>query len=175
MQQEFVILVDEKDEQIGLMEKLEAHQKGLLHRAFSVFAFNDANELLLHQRAAGKYHSPGCWTNTCCSHPRENETILEAGNRRLQEEMGMQCVLEPVFSFIYRAEFDNGLIEHELDHVLLGRFSGKPYPNAEEAQDWKYISLEQLQKEINETPERFTPWLRIILAQHLEKILQWLG
>lgn len=174
MQQEFVILVDSDDNPIGLMEKLEAHQKGLLHRAFSVFTFNEKNELLIHQRAQGKYHSEGCWTNTCCSHPRKDETTLEAGNRRLQEEMGMTCELTPLFSFIYKADFDNGLIEHELDHILVGRFSKEPHPNPSEVQNWRYILLEQLQKEINEDPSQFTPWLRIILSEHTQQFKKWL-
>jgi isopentenyl-diphosphate Delta-isomerase len=119
MIEEQVILVDENDNQIGLMPKMEAHEKALLHRAFSVFTFNDKGELLLQQRAADKYHSPLLWTNTCCSHQRDGETSLQAGRRRLQEEMGFTCELEEVFSFIYKAPFDNGLTEHELDHVIM--------------------------------------------------------
>ncbi|PHO01659.1 isopentenyl-diphosphate delta-isomerase, partial [Rhodobacteraceae bacterium 4F10] len=120
---EQVILVDQQDNPIGLMEKIEAHEKALLHRAFSVFVFNDKNELMLQQRAAEKYHSPLLWTNTCCSHQRDGESNIEAGKRRLQEEMGFSCELEEVFSFIYKAPFDNGLTEHEYDHVMIGRFN----------------------------------------------------
>ena len=119
-----VILVDENDNKLGLMEKLKAHEKGVLHRAFSVFLLNKSNELLLQKRAFSKYHSPGLWTNTCCSHPRDNETVIEAANRRLVEEMGISSSIKPLLSFIYKAEFDNGLIEHELDHVVIGNFNG---------------------------------------------------
>ena len=132
MIEEQVILVDENDTQIGLMPKMEAHEKALLHRAFSVFSFNDSGELLLQQRAADKYHSPLQWTNTCCSHQREGESNIEAGKRRLQEEMGFSCELSEVFSFIYKAPFDNGLTEHELDHVMIGKFNGVPEVNPEE-------------------------------------------
>lgn len=174
MQKEDVILVDQDDNPVGKMEKLEAHQKGLLHRAFSVFLFNDKNEFLLHQRANKKYHSPGAWTNTCCSHPRVGETVENAGKRRLQEEMGVAAGIEPLFSFVYKAEFENGLIEHEFDHVLVGRFSATPQPSHEEVQNWQYISLDLLQEKVLQSPENFTPWLRIILAQHIDKIKAWL-
>jgi isopentenyl-diphosphate Delta-isomerase len=143
---EQVILVNEQDEPLGLMEKMEAHEKGILHRAFSVFLFNDRHQLLLQKRALTKYHSGGLWTNTCCSHPRENEEVLDAGNRRLREEMGIQSQLTNVFSFVYRAELDNNLIEHELDHVLVGTFNDTPQPNPEEVMDWKYIDLEEIRK-----------------------------
>src|SRR5210317_1530346 len=132
MTEEKVILVNENDEQIGLMPKMEAHEKALLHRAFSVFVFNHKNELMLQQRALVKYHSPGLWTNTCCSHQREGESNIEAGKRRLQEEMGFVTELEESISFIYKASFDNGLTEHEFDHVLLGKFNGTPIINPQE-------------------------------------------
>ena len=127
--EEKVILVSETDEQLGLMGKMEAHEKGLLHRAFSVFIFNKDGELLLQQRALDKYHSPGLWTNTCCSHQREGETNLQAGKRRLLEEMGFSCELKELFSFVYKAPFDNGLTEHELDHVMVGYYDEDPVIN----------------------------------------------
>ncbi|WP_246175236.1 isopentenyl-diphosphate Delta-isomerase, partial [Tenacibaculum aiptasiae] len=141
---EQVILVDEQDNPIGLMEKIEAHEKALLHRAFSVFVFNSKGELMLQQRAAEKYHSPLLWTNTCCSHQRDGETSLEAGKRRLQEEMGFVCELEEVFWFIYKAPFDNGLTEHELDHVMVGKFEGEPEINKEEVEAYKWMLLEDV-------------------------------
>ena len=145
---EKVILVNERDEPIGEMEKMEAHEKGVLHRAFSVFIFNDNNELLLQKRASSKYHSGGLWSNSCCSHPRTGETIVEAGTRRLIEEMGFIVPLESVFSFIYKAELDNHLTEHELDHVLIGRYNEAPKFNADEVEDWKYIDLDALANDI---------------------------
>lgn len=162
---EQVILVNKSDEQIGLMGKLEAHEKGCLHRAFSVFVFNDKNELLLQKRARNKYHSGGLWTNTCCSHPRENETIVAAGKRRMQEEMGFICEMEPVFSFIYEALLDNDLTEHELDHVLIGTYNQNPTPNPEEVEDWKYIDLETLSSDMEVNPEEYTVWFKLVFEQ----------
>ncbi len=170
MKEEKVILVNEKDEPIGLMEKMEAHQKALLHRAFSVFVFNDKNEVLLQKRAANKYHSPGLWTNTCCSHPREGETVLEAGKRRLQEEMGFQTSLKETTSFIYKAPFDNGLTEHEYDHVLVGHYKGEPQINLAEVADWKWITLTDLQLDIKEHPESYTAWFKIIFDKYYHHI-----
>ena len=138
---EMVILVDNKDNQLGLMEKIEAHQKAILHRAFSVFVLNDNNELLLQKRALNKYHSPGLWTNTCCSHPRDGESVINGGIRRLKQEMGFETELNFLLSFIYKAEFDNGLTEHEFDHVLLGRYNKNPLINTLEVCDWKWIDL----------------------------------
>lgn len=165
MPQEFVILVNENDEPQGLMEKMEAHEKALLHRAFSVFVFNDQNELMLQQRAQHKYHSPGLWTNTCCSHQRDGETNIEAGLRRLQEEMGFTCNLEEVFSFIYKAPFDNGLTEHELDHVMIGKYNDSPIINSEEVADYKWIKLDELKKDISENPQKYTEWFKIIFRE----------
>ncbi|MFZ1694350.1 MAG: isopentenyl-diphosphate Delta-isomerase [Flavobacteriales bacterium] len=158
--EEQVVLVNERDEAIGTMGKLRAHQEGALHRAFSVFLFDDQGRLLLQQRAAGKYHSAGLWTNTCCSHPRAHETIVDAAKRRLQEEMGIAAELEQRFNFIYRAALDNGLQEHELDHVLFGRFAGPATPEASEVADWKYISPDTLDEDLRNHPERYTVWLR---------------
>ena len=168
---EKVVLVDEKDNELGLMEKMEAHQKGLLHRAFSVFIFNSRAELLLQKRATSKYHSGGLWTNTCCSHPRKDETALDAAKRRLQEEMGMNCDLEKAFHFIYKSALDNELTEHELDHVFIGFTDEKPILNPEEAEDFKYISLEALNKEIKSSPDNYTIWLKTCLPQ-VEQFLQ---
>ncbi len=170
MKEEYVILVNEKDEQIGLMPKMEAHEKAILHRAFSVFIFNDANELLLQQRAADKYHSPLLWTNTCCSHQRNGETNLEAGKRRLQEEMGFACELEEKTSFIYKAPFDNGLTEHELDHVMVGKYQKNPIINREEVENFKWMLLKDVQKDIAQQPELYTEWFKIIFEKFYEFI-----
>jgi isopentenyl-diphosphate delta-isomerase len=162
MEEEKVVLVDREDRPIGTMGKMEAHQKALLHRAFSVFVLNSKKELLLQQRAWSKYHSPGLWTNTCCSHQRESETSLEAGNRRLAEEMGMAVALEELFTFIYKTEFDNGLSEHELDHVLLGYADQDPKINPEEVASFKWMPIDSLQKDLIENPEQYTVWFKII-------------
>lgn len=165
---EHVILVNENDEPIGLMEKLEAHQKGVLHRAFSVFILNDKNELMLQQRAQSKYHSPLLWTNTCCSHQKPNETNTEAGTRRLQEEMGFTTELLDVFSFIYKAPFDNGLTEHELDHVLVGKFNEEPNINPTEVEAWKWMAIEDIKEDLRINPEQYTVWFKIIFDEFYE-------
>lgn len=170
MREEQVILVNENDEQIGLMPKMEAHEKAVLHRAFSVFVFNDKNELMLQQRALDKYHSPGLWTNTCCSHQRDGETNIKAGKRRLQEEMGFVTELEESISFIYKAPFDNGLTEHEYDHVLLGKFNDSPVINPEEVADWKWMPLEEVKNDIDKHPEDYTAWFKIIFQKFYEHI-----
>jgi isopentenyl-diphosphate delta-isomerase len=170
MKEEKVILVNEKDEQIGLMAKLEAHQKALLHRAFSVFIFNDKNELMLQQRALDKYHSPGLWTNTCCSHQRDGESNIEAGKRRLQEEMGFVVDLEESISFIYKAPFDNGLTEHEYDHVLIGKYNNEPKINPNEAAGWKWMPLEEVRADILHHPEMYTEWFKVIFDKFYEHI-----
>ena len=167
---ENVILVDEQDNEVGFMEKIEAHEKALLHRAFSVFVFNDNNELMLQQRAKGKYHSPLLWTNTCCSHQRKGESNIAAGKRRLQEEMGFTCELEEVFSFIYKAPFDNGLTEHELDHVMVGTYNGEPHINPEEVESYKWMSLEDVKRDIENNPLHYTAWFKIIFEKSYEKI-----
>jgi mannose-6-phosphate isomerase len=170
MQEEQVILVNEKDEPIGLCPKMEAHEKALLHRAFSVFIFNDEGKLLLQQRAAHKYHSPRLWTNTVCSHQRENETNLEAGKRRLNEEMGMKAALKELFHFIYKAEFDNGLTEHELDHVMIGFSNKNPHINTKEVMDFRWESLENIETDIKKHPEKYTEWFKIIFKNSIEKL-----
>lgn len=170
--QDFVILVDEQDNSIGTAEKLEAHQNGgKLHRAFSVLVFNDKGETMLQRRAASKYHCPGLWTNTCCSHPRPDETTLAAASRRLQEEMGFVCPLEEKFSFLYKAEFSNGLTEHEFDHVFIGRYNDDPVLNPVEADDWKWVSIDDLVQEMEQNPDAFTPRFTIIIQEYKKKLL----
>ena len=163
--EELVILVDEKNNQIGLMPKMEAHEKAVLHRAFSVFVFNEKGELMLQQRAASKYHSPLLWTNTCCSHQREGESNIEAGRRRLQEEMGFSTDLKEVFSFIYKAPFDNGLTEHEFDLVMIGSFEGEPNINQEEVASYKWMDLKAVKKDIENNPADYTSWFKIIFDE----------
>lgn len=158
---EHVILVNTQDEAIGTMEKMEAHEKALLHRAFSVFVFNKNKELLLHQRADAKYHSGGLWTNTCCSHPRPDETVLGAAHRRLVEEMGFDCEIKPAFHFIYHAELDQGLTEHELDHVLIGEFNDIPIPNPEEVKSYQWMTLIDIEKDLKTNPNKYTEWFKI--------------
>ncbi|CAI8343439.1 MAG: isopentenyl-diphosphate Delta-isomerase [Flavobacteriales bacterium] len=161
MSDDKVILVDKNDNQVGLMPKLEAHEKGLLHRAFSVFIFNNEYKLLLQKRATSKYHSGGLWTNTCCSHPREGEDISEAANRRLFEEMGIKTSLRKVYDFIYKAELDNGLTENEFDHVFYGVYDKEPKINLEEADDYKWMDMDSLNDDINNNGGNYTVWFKI--------------
>jgi len=158
---EFVILVDRMDNEIGREEKMKAHEDGVLHRAFSVFIFNENREMLLQQRALKKYHSAGLWTNACCSHPRPGETVEAAAHRRLKEELGFDCRLDPKFHFIYRAEFDNGLTEHEFDYVLFGTYSGQIDFNTDEVATVKWLSIEDVREELNLRPEHYTVWFKI--------------
>ena len=167
-----VILVDNNDNQIGLMPKLEAHEKGVLHRAFSVFIFNNHGELMLQRRALSKYHSPGLWTNTCCSHQRDGESNISSGKRRLKEEMGFDTELFEKTSFIYKAKFDNGLIEHEFDHVLVGSYNHSPIINSIEVDSWKWMSLENVKKDINDHPDNYTAWFKIIFEKYYKYISQ---
>lgn len=167
-----VILVNERDEWLGTMEKLEAHKKGLLHRAFSVFVVNDENQLLLQRRAINKYHSGGLWTNTCCSHPHPAESTMTGAHRRLVEEMGFDCELEPIFTLRYNAEVGNYLIENEYDHVYLGYYNSDVTLNEEEACDYKWMALDEIQEWINNNPEEFTVWFKLALSEfitHLNK------
>ncbi len=166
---EQVVLVNELDQEIGLMEKMEAHEKALLHRAFSVFVFNGQGELLLQQRALTKYHSGGLWTNTCCSHPRPNETVLDAANRRLVEEMGFATPLEKVLDFIYLAEFSNGLTEHEFDHVYIGHYNGPIVPNPNEVNAFEYRTMESIQASLDAKEGLFTAWFEIVFP----KMMDW--
>ncbi|MFV8270838.1 isopentenyl-diphosphate Delta-isomerase [Flavobacterium sp. GT2N3] len=165
MLEENVILVNENDEQIGLMPKLEAHEKAVLHRAFSVFILNSKNEIMLQQRAHKKYHSPLLWTNTCCSHQREGETNIQAGSRRLFEEMGFKTELKELFHFIYKAPFDNGLTEHELDHVMIGYYDDAPEINVDEVEDWKWMKIEDVKENMAVHPELYTVWFKIIFDE----------
>ena len=162
MIEEQVILVNEQDEPIGLMNKLEAHEKAILHRAFSVFILNSNNEIMLQQRAHHKYHSPLLWTNTCCSHQRNGETNIQAGTRRLYEEMGFKTELKELFHFIYSARFDNGLTEHELDHVMIGYYNGKPEINKEEVENWKWMKIDDVKTDMIKNPNIYTVWFKII-------------
>lgn len=168
--EEHVVLVSEKDEILGLMEKMQAHQNGILHRAFSVFLFNENGEMLLQKRSANKYHSPNQWTNAVCSHPRNNETYLDGAKRRLQEELGIDAELRPKFSFIYKADVGQNLWEHELDHVFTGDFNGIFKINPEEVSEIRYISMEDLEKEMQQEPKNFTEWFKIILKEYKEHL-----
>ena len=156
-----VILVDSDDNFIGTMEKMKAHQTGELHRAFSIYLINDKGNFLLQRRAADKYHSAGLWTNACCSHPRPDETTMAAAIRRLDEEMGIVTSLNHIYHFTYKVEFDNGLIEHELDHVYLGTFNDSPKPNPKEVMEWKYMSTNDIIKDVEEHPENYTEWFKM--------------
>lgn len=168
-----VVLVDERDRALATMDKMEAHELGLLHRAFSVFIFDQNGRMLIHKRAEHKYHCGGLWTNACCSHPYPGEGALTAGQRRLQEELGFSTSLYKAFDFVYRASLENGLIEHEFDHVFVGHYSGPIKHNEDEVAEWKYVDMDDLLLELEEHPERFTPWFQIAvpkLLQHLESV-----
>ena len=170
-QEQMLVLVNEMDEQIGLMEKMEVHRKALLHRAFSVFVFNRSGEMLLQKRAITKYHSGGLWTNTCCSHPYANETVVQAAKRRLVEELGFQTDVKPAFSFIYKAKLDNDLTEYEFDHVLLGIYEGEIFPDLDEVSDYVYKSMSNLKQDLIDHPDQFTAWFRLafpLLEDHLK-------
>ncbi|OIO27728.1 isopentenyl-diphosphate delta-isomerase [Candidatus Micrarchaeota archaeon CG_4_10_14_0_2_um_filter_60_11] len=164
---EFVVLVDASGKPTGLEEKMAAHEKGLLHAAFSVFVFNKKGELLLQQRASGKYHSGGLWTNTCCSHPRDKENVADAAHRRLREEMGFDCPLREEYAFTYEAKLDHGLTEHEFDHVFFGDYDGEIKPNPEEVGGYRWIGLGALEKEVAAHPEKFTAWFKVTLPEML--------
>ena len=168
--EENVILVDKNDNQIGLMSKLDAHKKGILHRAFSVFVLNNNNEIMLQKRAYNKYHSGGLWTNTCCSHQREGENSIDAGKRRLLEEMGFETELKIITSFIYKVEFENGLTEHELDYLLIGRYLKSPVINKQEVADWKWMKVELIADDIKLNPNNYTSWFKIIFDKFQNKI-----
>jgi isopentenyl-diphosphate delta-isomerase len=173
MKEDLLILVDEKDNAIGSLPKGEVHLQGVLHRAFSVFIFNSKGELLLQQRAFNKYHSAGLWSNTCCSHPKIGETIEVAAHRRLREEMGMECELRPLFSFLYKIDVGNGLIEHEYDHVLVGITDTVPNCNILEVAGWKYLSYERLKLELDVYPNQFTEWLKICIEKYSTELIKY--
>jgi len=168
---EIITRVDKFDTEMGPIEKMEAHYKGTLHRAFSILVFNSKNELLLQKRALSKYHSPGLWTNTCCSHPRFGEKLEDAIYRRLKEEMGFTCKLKEAFSFTYKVQFDDGLFEHEFDHVFIGRYDGDLFPNKDEVDDYKWVNLKELKKDIQKNPEAYTYWFKVLFDK-AEDILQ---
>lgn len=166
---EEVILVDEENKVLGSLEKMEAHQKALLHRAFSVFVFNSKDECLLQRRAISKYHSAGLWTNTCCSHPKPGEDTRAAAMRRLKEEMGFETPLREIFQFTYKAGFDNGLTEHEFDHVFIGKYEGEIIPDPGEVVEHEYWPMEKIRVHLESNPDEFTVWFRIAFP----KVLQW--
>jgi isopentenyl-diphosphate Delta-isomerase len=161
---ESVILVDVNDNQIGTMEKMEAHYKGALHRAFSILIFNSKGEMLIQKRASTKYHSGGLWTNACCSHPRPGESMEVSTRDRLKHEMGIDIKTSFSYKFIYRAELNDDLVEHELDHVFIGTFDGQPQVNPDEVEDWKYISFQDLRQDVALNPQNYTPWFKLILT-----------
>lgn len=173
MDEEQVILVDADDHEIGVMGKMQAHVEGLLHRAFSVIIFNSKGEMLLQKRSLLKYHSAGLWTNACCSHPRKGEETLAAANRRLMEEMGIACALKPLFSFTYKAQFNNGLIEHEYDHVFVGVTDDKPILNALEVASYEFVTKEQLLLGIQDNPNAYTPWFKICCEHYLDQLFTY--
>ena len=173
MKEEKVVLVDKNNNQIGLMPKMEAHLKGVLHRAFSVIIFNSSGEMMLQKRASTKYHTPNLWSNTCCSHHREKENNISAGKRRLKEEMGFVTNLYDFDSFIYQVPFSNGLIEHEFDHILLGVYNGIPKINPDEVDEWKWISIDELCIGIEKNPEKYTAWFKIIINKYSESLKKW--
>lgn len=167
---EQVILVDKNDQKIGIGEKIKTHREGKLHRSFSTFVFNSKGKLLLQKRAKTKYHSGGLWSNTCCSHPRHRESVEEAAHRKLKQEMGFDCELKKVSSFIYKVRFDNGLSEHEYDHIFMGKFDGNALPNPEEVEDWKWVKINELKKDIEKNPDIYTYWLRV----SIDKMISYL-
>ncbi|WP_206663715.1 isopentenyl-diphosphate Delta-isomerase [Pelotomaculum schinkii] len=166
---EYVILVDENDNSVGIAEKIDAHKNPKLHRAFSIFIFNSKGKLLIQQRAENKYHCPGMWANTCCSHPRPGESLEKAAHRRLQEEMGFDTKMVKSFAFIYKAQFDNGLTEEEYDHIFVGKWDGTPKINVTEVADYKWISEDILREDIKKNPAIYTPWFKIALGKLLDK------
>lgn len=173
MEVEYVILVNNNDQSLGAMEKMEAHEKGVMHRAFSVFIFNNDGEMLLQKRADEKYHSPGLWTNTACSHPRTKEKTIDAAHRRLIEEMGFDCDIEEAFSFVYKANVGAGLIENEFDHVFIGYSDAIPKPNPDEVSDFKYVDFDWLLEDIEANPDGYTVWFKIALVEvkkHFRKV-----
>lgn len=168
---ELIILVDEQDNEIGFIEKMKAHETEQLHRAFSIFIFNSKGEMLLQQRADSKYHSGGLWTNACCSHPRKGESLEQATHRRLSEELGFDCPLKPAFTFIYKAELDKGLTEHELDHVFIGTYDGAIQPNPDEVKSVKWMLPDELQRDLKTNPNNYTVWFKIAF----ERVLTFLS
>jgi isopentenyl-diphosphate delta-isomerase len=170
MDNKYVVLVDEQDVPRGKMEKMNAHENGELHRAYSIFIFNSKKELLLQRRALTKYHSSGLWTNTCCSHPQPDEILIESAHNRLNEEMGFDCPIKDVFNFIYKVRLDNNLTEHELDHVFIGHYDKNPIVNVQEVMDWKYVGINEIKQDLKFNPEQYTVWFKIIFEKVIEYI-----
>jgi isopentenyl-diphosphate delta-isomerase len=166
---EYIIAVDEFDKEIGSIEKMEAHYKGILHRAFSILVFNSNNQLLLQKRSVKKYHSPGLWTNTCCSHPKHGEDLQDAVYRRIKEEMGFTCKLEEIYSFIYKVEFEDNLFENEYDHVFIGKYDGEVVPNKEEVDDFKWVDINNVKADIKAHPELYTYWFKTLINRLEDK------
>ena len=166
---EYIIAVDEFDKEIGTIEKMEAHYKGILHRAFSILVFNSNNQLLLQKRNVKKYHSPGLWTNTCCSHPKYGEDLDDAIYRRIKEEMGFTCKLKEIFSFVYKVEFEDNLFENEYDHVFIGKYDGEVIPNKEEADDFKWSDINYIKNDIKINPELYTYWFKTLINKIEDK------
>lgn len=173
MMKQEVILVDEADCAVGTEEKMKVHEEGLLHRAFSVFIVNSKNELLLQKRAGSKYHSPGLWTNTCCSHPAPGEDLQQSAEKRLMEEMGFSCPLSWLFKFTYRTSFENKLIEHELDHVFIGKCNVQPTPNPAEVESWQWVDIDFLQRDVKNNPQKYTFWLRYVYDRFYGEYTAW--
>ncbi len=169
MQVEYVVLVTKDDKPLGTMEKMEAHEKGVLHRAFSIFIFNSQKQLLMQKRALDKYHSPGLWSNTVCSHPRSGEDVLVAANRRLDEEMGLKCEMTEMFSFLYKADVGDGLKEHEFDHVLTGVTDEQPVPSLAEVAEYKYVDYGWVVKDVEANPGEYTEWFKIALKEFVKR------
>jgi isopentenyl-diphosphate delta-isomerase len=163
MASEQLILVDAHDRELGVKEKMEAHVEGALHRAVSVFVFDSEKRLLLQKRARTKYHSGGLWSNTACGHPRPGETTIAAARRRLHEEMGFDCELREAFEFLYRAELDGALIEHEYDHVLVGTHEGDPAPDPSEVEDWRWVTMDELRRRLSDEPQSYSYWLKVVV------------
>lgn len=172
VQEERLILVDEQDNKVGTAGKMQVHRQGTLHRAFSVFIFDSQGRLMLQQRASGKYHSGGLWTNSCCGHPRPEENNLEAAMRRLDEEMGFTCLLKEVDQILYRVDVSNSLVEHEYNHTFIGMFNHTPVLNPDEAEGWKWMSVADIYTAVDQTPDQFTPWFKVILAHFSQSAVQ---
>jgi isopentenyl-diphosphate delta-isomerase len=168
---DLVILVDHDDRQVGTEDKLTAHERGLLHRAVSAFVVDVEGRHLLQRRALGKYHSEGLWSNACCSHPLPGEPAPAAASRRLREEMGVTVPLTPLLRYTYRAELDNGLVEHEVDHVFIGRFDGVPTPDPAEVSEWRWIAPDDLDAEMARAPGNFTAWFRLLLPEVTSRMI----
>jgi isopentenyl-diphosphate delta-isomerase len=170
---ELVVLVDQQDNPIGQLDKLEAHQRGLLHRAVSVFLRDGNGKMLLQRRASGKYHSGGLWANACCGHPRPNESIANAATRRLGDELGVRCDLNPLFTTLYRASVSNELIEHEFVHAFGGHFEGIPTPNPDEVQEWRWLSIDALQADVAAKPQEYAVWFRLYINRFFADIARF--